>query len=192
MRTPDPGRFASRGHASESGVKIATAFERELDALVHDGSFPGLEIVQHRARPVRGGTELSVSIDRAGGADLALCERVAARINATLGGLGAAYALSVESAGLDRPLLRHADYERFAGQRVRIVTNLTVNGGKTHRGVLRGLRGETVVMETESGELLLPMAAIKSANLEYDPRVDFQRDKLQRKQSHGDNRKHGN
>jgi hypothetical protein len=48
------------------------------------------------------------------------------------------------------------------------------------------------VVETESGELLLPMAAIKSANLEYDPRVDFQRDKLQRKQSHGDNRKHGN
>ena len=79
--------------------------------------------------------------------------------------------LEVESAGLERPLVRPADYERFAGKRARIVTSLTVNGGKTHRGILRGLRGETVVLETERGELLLPMAAIKSANLEYDPRA---------------------
>ena len=70
--------------------------------------------------------------------------------------------------------------------------NLTVNGGKTHRGILRGLRRETVVLETERGELLLPMAAIKSANLEYDVRLDLQRDKQQRKQHNGNDRTHGN
>ena len=78
-----------------------------------------------------------------------------------------------------------ADYERFAGKRARIVTTLLVNGGKTHRGTLRGLRGETVILETESGELPLPVATIKSANLEYDPRADLQRNKRERKKTNG-------
>jgi ribosome maturation factor RimP len=167
---------------------IAAAFERELDAIAHDKAFAGLEIVQHQARMVRGEAQLRVTIDAADGADLALCERLAARINANLGGLDADYSLEVESAGLDRPLVRPKDYERFAGERARIVTSLTVNGGKTHRGILRGLRRETVVLETEQGELLLPMAAIKSANLEYDVRLDLQRDKQQRKQQNGNDR----
>jgi len=180
-------RSATRGNTA-----VTMAFERELDAIAHDASFAGLEIVAHSARPVRGATALSVTIDRAGGADLALCERVAARLNAQLGAQDASYALQVASAGLERPLVRPGDYERFTGERVRIVTSLTVNGGKTHRGTLRGLRGETVVIESDTGELLLPMAAIKTANLEYDPRADLKRDKLQRKQRHANDRKHRN
>jgi len=168
------------------------AFERELDAIVHDADFAGLEIVAQYARPRRGATTLSVTIDRPGGADLRLCERVASRLNAQLARLDGSYTLQVESAGLDRPLVRAGDYERFSGERVRIVTTLSVNGGKTHRGTLRGLRGETVVVQTECGQLLLPMAAIKTANLEYDARADLRRDKLQRKQRHGNDRKHRN
>jgi ribosome maturation factor RimP len=177
---------------SRATPAFAAAFERELEAIAHDATFAGLEIVAHEARPVRGSLALSVTIDRLGGVDLALCERVASRLNAHLAGLDADYTLEVKSAGLERPLMRPGDFERFAGERARIVTSLTVNGGKTHRGTLRGLRGETVVVETERGELLLPMAAIKTANLEYDPRADLKRDKLQRKQGHGNHRKHGN
>ncbi len=177
---------------SKGTPSIAATFEQQLDAIVHDRKFDGLEIVQHHARPVRGALQLSVTIDRPGGVDLALCERVAAYLNASLEPQDAAYTLEIESAGLDRPLLREADYDRFAGQRARIVTSLTINGAKTHRGVLRGLRGDAVVVESEGGELPLPLAAIKSARLEFDPRQDFKRDKLQRKQLHGNSRKHGN
>ncbi|HEY2476479.1 MAG TPA: hypothetical protein VGI19_16995 [Candidatus Cybelea sp.] len=173
-------------------AEIAAAFERELDAIAHDKSFDSIEIVQHRARAVRGASELSVTIDAPGGADLALCERLAARINANLAGLEDGFSLVVESAGLERPLLRPADYERFAGARVRIVTSLAVNGGKTHRGILRGLRGENAVLETDGGELLLPMATVKSANLEYDARLDLQRHKQQRKQRNAYDRTHRN
>lgn len=190
------GFFKERGHdprfaASESDLttnmkaEIVAAFERELDAIAHDRAFDGVEIVTHRTRSVARAIEFTVTIDAPGGADLALCERVAARINAGLSDNETQYALVVESAGLDRPLVRSGDYERFAGERVRIVTSLSIGGSKTHRGVLRGLRGETVVMETESGELILPIAAIKSANLEYDVRLDLARDKKQRKQLHG-------
>jgi ribosome maturation factor RimP len=177
---------------SKDAARMSEAFEQQLEAIVHDKQFAGLEIVQHRARPVRGTLELRVTIDRAGGVDLALCERVAGYLNANLSAHDTAYALEIESAGLERPLLRGADYERFTGQRARIVTTLTINGDKTHRGILRGLRGEAVVVETERGELLLPVATIKSARLEYDARSDFRRDKLQRKQLHGNNRKYGN
>jgi ribosome maturation factor RimP len=173
---------------SGGSVEIARAFERELDALAHDASFAELEVVRHRARPVRGVTELSVTIDRRGGVDLALCERVAGRINAHLAAFDEPYTLEVESAGLDRPLLRPEHFGRFVGERARVVTSLAINGTKTHRGVLRGVRGDAVVIETENGELPLPMATIKSANLEYDARADLQRDKRERKKSHGNSR----
>jgi ribosome maturation factor RimP len=127
-----------------------------------------------------------VTIDREGGVDISLCERVASRINERLEPFESEqYSLEVESAGLERPLVRPADYERFAGKQARIVTTLLVNGGKTHRGTLRGLRGETVILETEKGELPLPVATIKSANLEYDPRADLQRNKRERKKTNG-------
>lgn len=169
-------------------MEIARAFERELDALAHDASFAELEVVRHRARSARGSTELSVTIDRRGGVDLALCERIAARINANLATFDQAYTLEVESAGLNRPLLRPEHFGRFVGERARIVTSLAINGTKTHRGILRGVRGEAVVIETENGELPLPLATIKSANLEYDARADLQRDKRERKKSHGNSR----
>src|ERR1700726_1365972 len=105
----------NRRNATRSGAAaIATLFERELDAIAHDALFAGVEVVSHRARPVRGATALSVTIDRPGGVDLARCERVAARITAGLGGSDAEYTLEVESAGLERPLLRATDYQRFA------------------------------------------------------------------------------
>ena len=183
----DTMRSVSRG-----GAAIAAAFERELDAIAHDSAFPGLEIVPHRAHSTRRRDDAE-RYDRSSRRRRLNALRARRRASQRhLGTLDGAYGLEVESAGLDRPLLRHGDYERFAGERARIVTSLTVGGGKTHRGILRGLRGETVVMETERGELLLPMAAIKTANLEYDPRADFKRDKLQRKQRHGNDTKHGN
>ena len=164
--------------------ELTDAFERELDAIVHDGEFTGIEIVQHAARTRRTMTVLSVTIDKEGGVDLATCERIAGRINDALFGFEDNYSLEVESAGLERPLVRPTDYERFAGKQARVITSLTINGNKTHRGTLVGLRGENVVLKTETGELPLPIATIKSANLEFDPRADLQRNKRERK-THG-------
>jgi ribosome maturation factor RimP len=169
--------------------ELQIAFERELDAIAHDSAFNGVEIVAHHARTARRTTELRVTIDRPGGVDVKLCERIASRINAQLDAFEDPYTLEVESAGLDRPLVRPGDYERFRGSKVRVVTSLTVNGGKTHRGTLQGLRGDAVILETERGELPLPLTTIKSAHLEYDPRADLQRDKRERK-AHGN--RHGN
>ncbi len=164
---------------------IRHLFERELDAIAHDAAFAEMEIVAQHARARGSVTALSVTIDRPGGVDVALCERVAARLNARLEESTERYSLEVESAGLERPLVRPADYARFAGKPVRVVTSLSVNGAKTHRGTLAGLRGETVVLATRTGELHLPLATVKSAHREYDPRADLQRDKRERKNNNG-------
>jgi len=178
-----------KGGSPEHGVQnelgnLIDAFERELDAIVHDGKFADVEIVQHAAHRRRGQTVFAVTIDKDGGVDIALCERIAQRINDALEAFEDPYSLEVESAGLERPLVRPADYERFAGKRACVKTTLTIQGNKTHRGTLVGLRGENVVLKTETGELPLPIATIKSANLEYDPRADLQRNKRERK-THG-------
>ncbi len=164
--------------------ELTDMFEREIDAIAHERASSGVEIVTHAAQTRRGTTFLTVAIDKEGGVDLASCERIASRINRALEAFDLPYSLEVESAGLERPLLRPHDYERFAGKRARIVTSLQIAGNKTHRGTLVGLRGETVILATENGELPIPIATIKSANLEYDPRADLQRDKRERK-AHG-------
>ncbi len=163
---------------------LTDKFEQTLDAIAHDGTFAKVEIVAHSAHMRRGMTTFSVTIDKEGGVDLATCEGIASRINDALDAFEDPYSLEVESAGLERPLVRPHDYERFAGKRARIVTSLMINGGKTHRGTLVGLRGENVILATENGDLPLPIATIKSANLEYDPRADLTRDKRERK-THG-------
>jgi ribosome maturation factor RimP len=163
--------------------ELTDVFERTIDAIVHEPN-SDVEIVTHSARTRGRTTELRVTIDKVGGVDLASCERIASRINAALDAIETPYSLEVESAGLERPLVRPGDYERFAGKRAKIVTSLQIAGNKTHRGTLVGLRGETVILKTESGELPLPMATIKSANLEYDPRADLRAHKRERK-AHG-------
>ena len=162
-------------------LTLAQAFERAIDDIAHDSRFSGVEIVQHSARGGRRVTTLSVTIDREGGVDVATCERIAGTINARLEHYDEQYTLEVESAGLNRPLTKPGDYERFSGRDAKIVTSLLVQGGKTHRGVLRGVRGTNVILETSKGELPLPLATIERANLEYDIRSDLKRDKQERK-----------
>ena len=157
------------------------AFARAIDQIAHDSRFAGVEIVQHNARRGRQTAQFSVMIDREGGVDLATCERIAGTINASLDAYDELYTLEVESAGLNRPLTKPGDYERFAGRDAKIVTSLLVQGSKTHRGVLRGVRGTNVILETGKGELPLPLATIDKANLEYDVRSDLKRDKKERK-----------
>jgi ribosome maturation factor RimP len=162
-------------------MTLAEAFGRAIDDIAHDSYFAGVEIVQHTARRGRQSTALTLMIDREGGVDLATCERIAGAINKRLDPYDEKYTLEVESAGLNRPLTKPGDYERFAGRNAKIVTSLLVQGGKTHRGVLRGVRGTNVILQTSNGELPLPLATIERANLEYDIRSDLTRDKKERK-----------
>ncbi len=162
---------------------LVETFERTALGLPYDPAFADVEIVTHGARRQGRVTLLSLVVDRPSGVDVALCERVAARLNAALDAETDLYTLEVESAGLDRPLTKPGDYERFRDSAVRVVTTLAVGGAKTHRGKLLGVRETNVILLTPKGELPLPLALIKSANLEYDIRSDLRREKQQKREN---------
>ena len=76
-----------------------------------------------------------------------------------------AYRLEVTSPGIDRPLTRRADYERFAGFEARIETAAPIDGRRRFRGRLLGLSGDDLRIELAEGEGSIPLAAIKKAKL---------------------------
>ena len=81
------------------------------------------------------------------------------------------YVLEVSSPGIDRPLTRRRDFDAYSGHEARIELLSPLDGRKRIRGVLRGLRGEDVIIETETGpqrvksELALPYTSIAEAKL---------------------------
>jgi len=82
-----------------------------------------------------------------------------------------AYRLEISSPGLDRPLVRKSDFDRYAGHLARIEMEAPVNGRKRFRGLLAGteddaarLRRESVI-EGEEPEVLLPIANMSEARL---------------------------
>ncbi len=142
--------------------------------------FRGVEIVSSQVRRFRQAASLSITVDRDGGVDVGTCERVAARINSVLHEFANPYSLEVESAGLERALTKPADYERFTGRNVKVISTLLIEGAKTHRGRLDGVRGTNVILSNGAKELPIPLAVIKSANLEYDLRADLARQKREK------------
>jgi len=77
-----------------------------------------------------------------------------------------AYSLEVSSPGLDRPLTRAQDYERFAGFEAKVETLRPVDGRKRFRGRLLGLdEASQVRLEIETVEVLIPLVDIQRAKL---------------------------
>lgn len=76
--------------------------------------------------------------------------------------------LEVSSPGLDRPLVRLADFERFAGARASVQLRLPLNGRKKFSGVLRGVSGQDVQLEVDGQLMTLSYADVSKARLVPD------------------------
>jgi ribosome maturation factor RimP len=79
--------------------------------------------------------------------------------------LPGAYALEVSSPGIDRPLMRIEDYERFAGFEARIETKRPHDGRRKFTGRLAGVRGGCVAIGDEAGQAEIPFDEIERAKL---------------------------
>lgn len=79
--------------------------------------------------------------------------------------IDSAYTLEVSSPGLDRPLTRLADFDRFAGFEAKVEMALPSDGRRRFRGRLLGTRGEDIVLAGEEGEVALPFAGMQKAKL---------------------------
>ena len=63
---------------------------------------------------------------------------------------GASYVLEVSSPGLDRKLTRPADFERFTGSRVKLMTREPVNGNRHFEGRLESFRDGRLFLDLSS------------------------------------------
>jgi len=114
---------------------------------------------------------LRLYIDKPGGVDLDDCTRVSHHVSGVLDvedPIRTSYTLEVSSPGLDRPIFKPSDYNRFAGERVRLRLQPPLDGRRRLAGVLRGLRGDMVVVEENGIEINVPLSQIDKANLELE------------------------
>ena len=76
-----------------------------------------------------------------------------------------AYQLEVSSPGIDRPLMKPADFERFAGFEARVETDRLIEGQRKFKGRLLGLHDQAVRLALPEGEKAIPLSAIRKAKL---------------------------
>ena len=73
--------------------------------------------------------------------------------------------LEVSSPGLDRPLKKESDFERFKGEQVQLRTRLPIGNQRNFSGVLEGLRDGMVVLNTDAGERSFPSTRLRKPAL---------------------------
>ena len=82
-----------------------------------------------------------------------------------------AYRLEISSPGIDRPLVRKSDFDRYAGHLVKIETEIPIGGRKRFRGLLIGTEGEAARIRQDGAqaggapEFLLPIDEMSEAKL---------------------------
>ena len=115
------------------------------------------------------GGVLRLYIDRrAGGVTLGDCERVSRQVSAVLDvedPIPAAYTLEVSSPGLDRPLRKRSDFERFTGQKAKLELTLPLDGRRRFSGILRGVERDELLIEVDDTLFHLRLAHIGKARL---------------------------
>ena len=78
---------------------------------------------------------------------------------------GGEYDLEVSSPGIDRPLMRIEDFERFKGHVAKLETAAMIEGQRRFKGDIAGIEGDVIVLATEQGETRLNFSALSDARL---------------------------
>lgn len=154
----------------------------ELEAIASAAcEAEGLSLVDARLQREPEGAVLRVLIERPGadpaikgqvGVSLEDCTGVSRRLSAALDEkedlIEGTYRLEVSSPGIERPLVKKADYERFAGREVRMTIRATPEQRRKFTGILVGLDGDHVVLRDSAGnESRRLFSDISKANLVY-------------------------
>jgi ribosome maturation factor RimP len=81
------------------------------------------------------------------------------------------YVLEVSSPGIDRPLIRPADYDRFISHEAKFELTAPVAGRKRFQGVIAARSGDQVTVGIDAETVDIPLAAVKRARLVLTDRL---------------------
>ncbi len=158
---------------------IAERARRLLEPLVAREGFELVEVEWGREGPA---WVLRLFVDRPGGVTIEHCQELSRTVEPVLDVedfIEPSYNLEVSSPGLDRPLRRPADFERFAGQRAHLKTYAPIatptGPRKNWTGTLKGFHEGAVEIDVDGTVHRVPHEAIAKAHLEYDFEADLRR-----------------
>lgn len=149
-----------------------------LDEAVHQqladlAASEGLELVAVEVVGSGAKTILRLVIDGPDGVNLDQCALVSRQVSALLDvedPFHHRYTLEVSSPGLDRKLYSRADFERFAGSRVKVRMKPSYRQHRLLVGELIGLAGDTLRLRPDdAGEAVeLPLGEVFEARIDVD------------------------
>jgi ribosome maturation factor RimP len=159
----DRSDYEDRPYHTGLEAKLAARITPTLEAL-------GYELVRvaviGRERPT-----VQIMADRADGARFGIedCEALSRTLGAVLDvedPLPGAWTLEVSSPGIDRPLTRAKDWNRFAGHLARVEMAVALDGRKRFAGIVLGADRATAHLRLDDGsEIALPRRDIRRAKL---------------------------
>jgi ribosome maturation factor RimP len=141
-----------RGAAPKEKESLALAYRLAEELCLAEG----LELIHLEYQREAGGRILRLYIDKANGVALNDCVNISRQFSDILDvhlKTDLAYRLEVSSPGVDRPLGKLADFERFRGQTARIRVKDPINGQRNFKGTLMGITGDTIHLQI-SAELI--------------------------------------
>jgi ribosome maturation factor RimP len=131
-----------------------------------------LEVVLVELKNEGGRQVLRVFLDQPAGITLGDCERFSKRFAVTLDvedWIPFAYVLEVSSPGVNRPLVKEADFQRFIGSTARVRTRNPIAGQKNFKGRIVGADEGRVTIEDAPDKLVtIEVADVEKANLVAD------------------------
>lgn len=150
--------------------KIEDAIWTMAEPLVLEN---GMELID--VEYVKEGAEwyLRLFLDKEGdeGIDLDDCELISRKFSDILeekDPITQAYRLEVSSPGIERPLKRAKDFQRFQGEKVQVKTFSEVEGKKQFIGILQETTEETVTLDVDGTTIAIPRKQIGKANLVWE------------------------
>ena len=159
---------AGTGSRVDARIDIVRRAEELLEPRL---ASMGYELVACDWRTVNGRPTLQVYIDAEGGVVIRDCLKV----NSLVGDLldvedfiGGRYHLEISSPGLDRPLRKPADFARFQGKRVKVLTYEEIGGRRAFHGDVVAVDDGIVTVDVDGTPFQVPVAAMKRANLVHE------------------------
>ena len=128
----------------------------------------GYELVDFET--VNGGQILRVYIDKGDLISIEDCSKVSNHVNNVLSvETDFDYErLEVSSPGLDRVIKKIKDFDRFKGQQAKIKTRFAIENRKNFKGILSGIKNESVIIKIEDKLLSIDFENIDKARLDPD------------------------
>ena len=158
---------------SPGQTKAQTAAQAAVEHIAEVvGARAGLEIVEVELKGAGRNQLLRITIDKPGGVTHTDCETVSRDVGEALDGedpITGPYQLEVTSPGVERKLKKWQDWERFQGEKAKIVLKEPIGDLKHLNGAIRTAEHQLITVELEDGaEITFPFEQVDRANLRFE------------------------